>query len=221
MGALAGLVTHELSNPLNSIRLGLQVLADGAVPAVTRPVLDSLREEAARMGRTLEAFMGLGRGEGRERRRVGPELLERVRARTEAEAQSRRVRVRVRAAPDAPDVLGDPVVLEQALTNLVRNAVQASPEREAVDVTWDRAEDGSALIRVADKGPGFPAEGRERLIHLGASTRAAGHGLGLPLAHRFVNLHGGRVSLLDEPGGGARVDVRLPAAGPATGAGRG
>jgi signal transduction histidine kinase len=164
------------------------------------------------MGRTLESFLGLARGGDRERRPVGPEVLARVVQRVGAEAERRRVRIVTQVSPDAPHVLGEPHVLEQALANLVRNAVAASPEGAEVRVAWERDEHGGARVQVADRGSGFPAEGREALLALGAPGREGGHGLGLPLALRFVRSHGGRLSLLDAPGGGALVEVRLPAA---------
>jgi two-component system nitrogen regulation sensor histidine kinase NtrY len=98
--------------------------------------------------------------------------------------------------------------------------VRASPAGGRVTLSWERAEDGGARIRVDDEGPGFPAEGREALLRVGAPGRADGHGLGLPLAERFVREHGGRLMLFDRPGGGARVEVLLPP-GPESGASHG
>jgi signal transduction histidine kinase len=212
MGALAGLVTHELSNPLNAVRLGLSVL-ETAGPDVRSGVLGALKGEAARMGRTLESFLGLARAPSAARGTLGPEVLQRVRERTAQQAEARGVRVDVSAPPGAPRAQGDPLVLEQALANLVRNAVDASPPAGTVRVSWDTAEDGAVRVCVDDEGPGFPPEDRDALLRVGASGRPGGHGLGLPLAERFVRQHGGRLALLDRPGGGARVEVRLKTSG--------
>jgi signal transduction histidine kinase len=72
------------------------------------------------------------------------------------------------------------------------------------------------VVRVDDQGPGFPATDRESLLKVGALGRAGGHGLGLPLAERFVRQQGGQLVLLDAPGGGARVEAHLPASGTRT-----
>lgn len=212
MGALTALVTHELSNPLNSVRLGLSLLTEEAPPQTRARVLATLADEVGRMGRTLEAFLGVARRPADAPHPVGPEVLERVRTRAAAEAAQRHVSLIVDAVPGAPAALGDPLLLEQALTNLARNALRASPTGGEVRLAW-RAPDGEGVtILVEDAGPGFPAQGREELLRVGAAGRPEGHGLGLPLAERFVRQMGGRLELRDRPGGGACVALRLPRA---------
>ncbi|MFM8981103.1 MAG: sensor histidine kinase [Planctomycetia bacterium] len=211
MGALAALVTHEISNPLNAVRLGLGLLPS-LPPGEQGEVLQSLQEESARMGRTLSSFLELARVPAGARVPVGPALLERVRARIAAQAAARDVRVELDVAAGAPPVLGDPVLLEQALSSLARNALEASAPGGHVRLAWQAGAPGEACLQVDDRGPGFPAEGREALLRLGAVGRPGGHGLGLPLAARFVQQQGGRMLLLDHPAGGARVEVRLPSA---------
>jgi signal transduction histidine kinase len=212
MGALAALVTHEVSNPLNAVRLGLSVL-ETAPESERGAVLDSLKSEAARMGRTLESFLGLARGTSGARGRVEPALLARVAERVGAQAAAADVRVEVEVEPGAPAAQGDPIVLEQALANLARNALGAAPRGSRVRLAWQRDPEGRVRVRVDDSGPGFPAQGREALLRVGAPGRADGHGLGLPLAERFVRQQGGRMLLLDRPEGGARVEVLLAAEG--------
>lgn len=211
MGALAALVTHEISNPLNAVRLGLGLLPT-LPPGEQAEVLQTLQAESARMGRTLSSFLELARVPEGARVPVGPALLERVRARVAAQAAARDVQVGLDVAPAAPPVLGDPVLLEQALASLARNALEASPPGGRVRLGWHAGAPGEACLQVDDAGPGFPAQGREELLRVGARGRPGGHGLGLPLAARFVQQQGGRMLLLDHPAGGARVELRLPAA---------
>jgi signal transduction histidine kinase len=220
MGALTALVTHELSNPLNAVRLGLALLRGEAPPEDRERVLGTVEQQVARMGQTLEGFLGVARGARPAHAPVGPSLLADVAERAAPEARQRGVLVEVHTAPDALPVPGDALVLEQALTNLLRNALRLSPPGGRVTLAWERAGDGGARLTVDDEGPGFPPEGREALLKVGAAGRPEGHGLGLPLAERFVRQHGGRLMLLDRPGGGARVEVLLPPA-EASGAGHG
>lgn len=217
MGALTALVTHELSNPLNAVRLGLALLQGDAPAADRRRVVATLEDQVARMGTTLEGFLDLAREPRATGGSVAPALLGRVAERVTAQARERGVALEVEVAPGAGPVPGDALVLEQALTNLARNAILAAPRASRVRLGWERAPDGGALVTVEDAGPGFPAGPREGLLRLGAAGRAGGHGLGLPLADRFVRQHGGRLTLLDRPGGGARVEVRLPPGGAAGG----
>lgn len=211
MGALAGLVTHEVNNPLNAIRIALGVLEGDPSEADRAAVHATMKDEVARMAATLDGYMALASSDRRAKRRVGPAILAAVRARVAAEVRERSVTLGIDVVPGARDVLCDPVVLEQALANLVRNALQASPERATVKVRWADAGPGEVQITVADDGPGFP-EDRRTLLRLGGHHRADGHGLGLPLAKRFIETHGGRLTLENGPDGGAYVTVRLPAA---------
>lgn len=216
MGALAGLATHELANPLNSVRLGLPLLAGDLPPAQRAQVAGTVAEEAARMGRTLEAFLGLARRPAGAPERLDARgtarLLARVAERAGPEAARRGVPVVVDAAAALPSVDAEPLLLEQALTNLVRNALQAAPPGSRVELCASADEGGGLCLRVDDAGPGLPAQGREALLTVGAAGRPGGHGLGLALAARFVRQHGGSLRLLDRPGGGARVEAHLPAA---------
>ena len=111
-----------------------------------------------------------------------------------------------------PVLRGDPQLLERAVRNLLHNAVQA--EREAgrsgpVEVSVVLQPEG-VEVAVADRGPGLPAEIRERLFHPFATGRPGGVGLGLALAHRIVVLHGGRIRLEDRPGGGTQALLSFP-----------
>jgi signal transduction histidine kinase len=99
---------------------------------------------------------------------------------------------------------GDSQLIERALRNVLHNAAQAEREagrRGPVEVTIEELPAG-VEVTVADRGPGVPAELRERLFHPFATGRAGGVGLGLALAHRIVTLHGGRIRLEDRPDGG-------------------
>jgi len=78
-----------------------------------------------------------------------------------------------------------------------------------VEVTVDDQPAG-VEVTIADRGPGIPAELRERLFHPFATGRAGGVGLGLALAHRIVTLHGGRIRLDARPGGGTLARLTFP-----------
>ncbi len=210
MGALAGLVTHEISNPLNSIRVALGVLEDTSDDSRRIEVFEIMKEEVERMRHTLEGYMALAGADRRVRRAVPPKLLHGVRHRVAADAAHKGVDVHVEVAAEAPNALGDAIVLEQAITNLARNAIQATRDEGMVVLSWGPDERGVA-ITVRDEGPGFP-EDRAELLRLGGTRREGGHGLGLPLAKRFIESHDGRMGLEDADGGGGLVRVTLPAA---------
>jgi signal transduction histidine kinase len=117
-----------------------------------------------------------------------------------------------------PRVHGDPVRLRQLLDNLVGNAIKYSPDdRPArVDVTAEPRPDGRLEITVADRGIGIP-EGQhakvfQRFFRVAEHVARPGTGLGLAICQRIVELHGGTISAVDNPGGGTRVVFTLPPA---------
>ncbi|MDF1661443.1 MAG: ATP-binding protein, partial [Planctomycetota bacterium] len=88
------------------------------------------------------------------------------------------------------------------------NAVEASPEKGQVTVALDTLANGHVLIRVDDEGPGLPSEIKEKLFTPNQTTKEHGTGMGLFLAHRIVtNRYQGRLSVLDRPNGGTRVEI--------------
>jgi nitrogen fixation/metabolism regulation signal transduction histidine kinase len=113
-------------------------------------------------------------------------------------------------------VLGDTAKLRQVIHNLLRNAEDAvaGVSLPRVKVSVEAAGDRVAL-RVADNGPGFPAELIGRAFEPYVTTKPGGTGLGLAIVHKIVEEHRGSVRLENLPGGGARVSILLPVAVPA------
>lgn len=109
--------------------------------------------------------------------------------------------------PDAIEV--DPPAIRQIVIHLINNAIQADPEADAVTVRT-RTDGDDAVIEVADRGPGVPAEIRERAFDLYVTTKEDHEGLGLPLVRSLVRSHGGTVAFRDREGDGTVVTVRMP-----------
>jgi two-component system nitrogen regulation sensor histidine kinase NtrY len=119
---------------------------------------------------------------------------------------------------------GDARQLNQALTNLLQNALDAVDGRQPsaegelppgrIELSVER-DDQDVVITVADNGKGLPAENRDQLTEPYVTTRTKGTGLGLAIVKKIMEDHGGRLSLEDRPGGGARVRLVLPLAGAA------
>ena len=103
----------------------------------------------------------------------------------------------------------DPVRIDRALHNLVRNAIEAAPRGGHVVVST-RDDPHSTVVVVDDDGPGIPPEDRPRIFELFFTRKRGGTGLGLPLARRAIHDHGGELEVLDRPGGGARFVVHMP-----------
>jgi signal transduction histidine kinase len=124
-------------------------------------------------------------------------------------AATRGVAVVCREETEGTPTTVDRIKLKQALLNLLTNAVEASPANGRADL--ELHEEGAYVqIRVIDQGAGVPDSDRERIFSPFFSTKAPGTGLGLTFAQKIVALHGGTVSVNNNPQGGANFVIELP-----------
>ncbi|WP_435830562.1 sensor histidine kinase [Polymorphospora rubra] len=218
--------SHELRTPLTTIRGFAELHRQGAAvgPEDTARLLRRIEDEAARMGLLVEDLLLLARLD-RERPLVLAPVELRVLA-TETVQAARAVAperdIRLEVASDAGElvVLADDARLRQVLGNLMTNAITHTPGDASVRLRL-RAESGSAVVEVADTGPGLTAEQAERVFERfyradAARTRraggATGTGLGLAIVAALVAAHHGQVEVDSSPGEGATFRVRLPLA---------
>jgi two-component system sensor histidine kinase HydH len=137
------------------------------------------------------------------------EMLEAAAGAIGAKAATRRVTIE-RDLSGAGDAVFDPDQLKQAVDNLLRNAIDASPDGGRVRLEARR--DGpDHVIDVADEGPGIPAHLVPKIFDLYFTTKADGTGVGLAVTHQIVEAHQGRIEVDSPPGGGTRMRVRIPA----------
>jgi len=115
-------------------------------------------------------------------------------------------------APELPPVAGDRELLQQALTNLVTNAIQAMPKGGTVTLGARLGPDGSVEIRIADEGVGIPAQDLEKIFRLYFTTKSQGSGIGLSMVYRIVQMHDGRIDVESEVDRGTVMILTLPVA---------
>ncbi|NBM19034.1 HAMP domain-containing protein [Streptomyces sp. GC420] len=221
---LAADVAHELRTPLAALQAGLEELRDGyADPGPER--LAVLHDQTLRLGRTVGDLAELAEAESvrLSLRRTDADLTEIVRgalAEREPELRAAGLTVGDAVGGDPLHVYVDADRLHQALGNLLSNAARYCRPGDTVTVTT-RAEDGAAVVEVADTGPGIPAEELprvfERLWRGSGARRTAGSGIGLAVVRELVAAHGGTVTAHSGPEGGARFVVRLPPTRPVSG----
>ena len=212
LGEMAGGVAHELRNSLATLGGYLTLIERRPDEESVADFLSEIRHETDHLQRVLDDFLAFARPGTARLEEVGLAGLIR-RAAADPALGDLPVEVRAGSAEaEAVRLKGDRQLLERALRNLLHNAAQS--EREAgrsgpIEVAIDLSPEW-VEVTIADRGAGIAAEVRERLFQPFASGRPGGVGLGLPLAHRIVALHGGRLRLEDRPGGGAQALVLFP-----------
>ena len=211
-GELTAGIAHEVRNGLGTIAGYARMLERAALAEDPAAAARSIREECETLETVVRRFTDFVK---LERLQLGETDLARLLARVVAREARARDEVRTRLVGlDAPIVVrADEELLERALENVVRNAVEAAAAGgRHVDVSAQES-DGRVAILVEDDGPGLAPDhpGEIRPFY---TTRPGGLGLGLPLARKIVLLHGGTLDLAGRAPAGVRVEVRFPTAGP-------
>ena len=214
-------LAHELKSPLTSIRGAAELLSEDMPPAHQQRFIKNIRGEAARIEAIVSRLLELSalerRRELRDVHRIDlTALMRQVMEELAAQAESRDVEVKSKAT-DAVMVMGETFLLQQALRNLLQNALNFSPVSGPVTVTV-LSEGDHALAVIEDRGPGVPEYALPRIFDRFYSlpaldTDIKGTGLGLPFVREVALLHGGTVTINNREEGGAVATLRLPSAG--------
>jgi signal transduction histidine kinase len=214
-------VSHELKTPLTAIRMFAETLRLRPHGGVAQEeYLETIVQESERLSRLVDNVLDFSKIEqGRRVYHLRPTpvraVLDAVARAVEYPLRQAGFRLRITAADPLPEVNGDPDALQQALLNLVGNAMKYSGDRKEIDVAASR-EDRAVVIAVRDYGIGIPAEYRQRIfdrffrVPSPENQRVPGAGLGLTLVAHIAKAHGGAVTVESEPGAGSLFSLRLP-----------
>ena len=219
MGEMASSIAHELNQPLAAISsycTGAANLLRSKVPTTeVLPALDKAVEQAHRAGQVIRRIYSLARpGEGRFETVNLAERVDAALALMDNEMRQKGIRIALDLAPQAA-VDGDPVLLEQALFNLLRNAMESmrdtAPEQRQISIALTCA-DGYASLTIADRGCGIDPGVAGQLFDPLFTTKPEGMGMGLAICRSVVENHRGRLSFEANPEGGTQFHVLLPLA---------
>jgi signal transduction histidine kinase len=223
LGRLAGSMAHELGTPLNVVMGHANRISEGGqAPSETKESAAAIHRQVKRMETTIRDILGFVR-----QRPEAPEpidlngVVESVCGLLQPLAQQKRVRLEIEGAPPSARVEGRLVPLEQALSNLVSNAIDASPEDGRISLCVSREErmargggraQPTIVVRVRDQGPGVDEADVAQLFEPFYTSKAPGHGtgLGLWLAEGIVRDHGGSIEV-ERCAPGACFALVLPA----------
>lgn len=211
---MARKVAHEVKNPLTPIAVSIADLkrsydaqrAD--FPAILDQAVRTIGEEVEALKRLLQEFSEFGRFPPP---RIQPCRWAGIAADLETLYGHEIAAGALTVSPEGRGLVfpADAGQVRQALVNLIRNGLDATPAGGRVTVGAG-AEDSTAVLTVADDGPGLSPDQRARLFTPGFTTKAEGSGLGLVIVERIVSEHGGRIDVRSEPGAGTTFHLRFP-----------
>jgi signal transduction histidine kinase len=211
VGELTAGIAHEFRNGLATIHGYSRLLDLNALPPAFRPYVEGIRAETEAMREVVTNFLNFARP---TQLTLSPVDLRIVveRAADDLRADARALGGDITVSGQFATIEGDDVLLRQALSNLLRNAIEAcaaAAVAPAVTVTAQIERDPpECVIVVSDNGPGFPEDARERVFHPFFTTKPQGTGLGLALVQKIVVTHNGRIAAAAGPGG--RVLLSFP-----------
>ena len=224
VGELAAGLAHEIKNPLAGIQGGVDILIrrrDKNDPE--REALEGMRQEVERIDRTVRALLDRARPRMVS---VRTSSLEDIAARAvnlargqlaKSAAQGQVIDIAFHPSTDAIAIAVDPAQIEDAVLNLIINAIEALDSNGQVTVRVARSKEESAdefeeqaIVEVSDNGRGISDEDITQIFNPFFTTRPSGTGLGLPAVRRIARAHGGTVDVRSTPGKGSTFTIRLP-----------
>jgi signal transduction histidine kinase len=214
LGQLTAGLAHELRNPLGTIKASAEMLNQESVlqqPKIAIEMASYIESEVNRMNGLITSFLNFARP--LEIHPVISDLKEVVAdliRRQSTLASSRQVKLNAFIPPESSQFLFDPALLSIALSNLVQNAIQASPAGAIVNITATK-KDQQIEIAVQDYGEGISPQNLENIFNPFFTTKANGVGLGLAIVSKIVDEHKGKISTTSTLGQGTTFCILLPA----------
>ncbi len=216
IGSLTGGLAHEIKNPLSTIQLNLQLLQEDLSPddpAHTRlsSRIGTVHRETSRLREILEDFLRYAGRIELDRRPVELNgLLEELVDFFLPQAQLQRVQLRLKKNPTPVTADVDARLIKQAVLNLLINGLQAIGDSGGELMLSLSVQGRSAVIDVIDTGPGIPPEQVKSIFQAYYTTKKGGTGIGLAMAKRIAQEHGGEIGVRSDVGKGSDFYIALP-----------
>jgi PAS domain S-box-containing protein len=220
LGEMTASLAHELNQPLaaivNNATAAMQYLEQNRLnPEQLQEILADVVADGRRACDVMHSVRSAIKKGTAIRGRVNlNDLVKAITHMVQPDAAGHRCKIKASLEKDLQPIEGDPIQIQQALINLVRNAFDAMrdvpPNRRIVEITTDYNGDGAVGVAVRDYGSGISDSVRERLFEQFFTTKDEGLGMGLAIVRSIVEAHGGSITAENADGGGARFYFRLP-----------
>lgn len=216
LGELTAGIAHEFRNGLATIHGYSRLIDPAALPPPYKPYMEGIRQETESLGQVVTNFLNFARPE--QIVFQSTDLRELMQRAVDDTVNDSGGRARVTIDGEFPVVLGDEVLLRQAFSNLLRNAVEACEDAgksPLISIVGELDAQGrNVKIAVNDNGPGIDDAVAARVFRPFFTTKARGTGLGLAIVQKVAVTHNGRVSVGVSPAGGACIQMTLPVGRP-------
>jgi signal transduction histidine kinase len=214
IGELAAGLAHEIKNPLAGIRGAIEIIAAELPPNhPNRDVMDEVQAEVMRINRILVDLLNYARPHPPQIHRADlNRTVEHVITLARQQITSQPIEIAFAPAANLPEVEHDPTQVQQLVMNLILNGIQAIDGQGHVSVRTYPEGSHRVCIVVQDSGRGIPAEHLPNIFKPFFTTKGQGTGLGLSLAKRIVEAHGGRIEVTSKVASGSSFTICLPVA---------
>ena len=221
IGKLGAGLAHEIRNPLNAVGMAIQRLHREFLPQEEEKAKDFgqfmgvIREEIKRLNRIVDRFVQFSKP---DRLALAPsslvDLLDNLMLLFDEEVKTRSIVVEKEVDPKLPSPIMDKGKITQALINIVTNSLHAMEGGGRLSIKAEMDRKDWITIVVTDTGTGLAEKEIEKIFDYSYTTREKGLGLGLPIARKIIEEHGGRIAIESEAGKGTTVSIFLPTHGP-------
>jgi PAS domain S-box-containing protein len=217
LGEVTAIFAHEVRNPINNISTGVQLAASRL--GKDHPQYESLervRAECIRLDQLMTDVLFFARPLELKMEALDlVDLMQRVLARWAPRFSQSNVRCHTDFKPSLPPASADPRTLERVIVNLISNALEAMTDGGTISIaitTTGHGPEGLLELKVADTGPGIPADKIDRIFDPFFTTKKDGTGLGLAISRRILSAHKGTIHVESFPDAGTLFTIHLPTA---------
>lgn len=237
LGEMASMLSHQIRKPLSAISAGIQIVARKATDPDDKQTMQIVLDETERLDRLLQSVLTISKPLNLNRVPTqATEVLDNAITRWQGRAAQQRVRISKNYDTEIPSLLLDPLLFDQAISNLISNALDAMPHGGELRVTMRKIASAPEAVKVApgltpssqskaiaapqewlridvaDTGVGIPNDRLPEVFEPFKSTKPDGTGLGLPLVRRVVEDHGGYIDVRSKEGIGTAFTIDIPIA---------
>lgn len=213
LGQLSAQVYHEIRNPISAIGGLARRIYNKGEDANIRMYLEVIAKEALRLEQVVNNLFQFTQPMAPKKQLVEPPaLLKNAIVLLQTEIEQNGIRLSVEAPEQMSEVLLDPVMIEEALVHIIKNAIESIPERGRIELKVQVDENHLYFI-IKDYGMGIRSNHQSRVTEPFFTTKVNGSGFGLSLAKKYIQLHLGSLQIISNASTGTRVVIKLPSAG--------